>query len=145
MNRADTSACSHRDMEIEPKEGSETCSPQLQAQEGSHSLSNNPLRPSIRSKTVLSTNDALPQPQTHVKSDISNYEIFADLLKRHHKCLQEIESCKTLYIQIATEQSGTPKPSSVRRSLLKEQANAVLRELVQWQEEYEQVWAIAGK
>ena len=132
-------------MEIEPKQGSETCSPQLQAQEGSRSLSNNPLRPSIRSKTVLSTNDALPQPQTHVESNISDYEIFADLLKRHHKCLWEIESHKALYIEIATEQCGTPKLSSVRRSLLKEQANAVLHELVQWQEEYKQVWVIAGK
>src|SRR6266704_5966135 len=124
-------------MEIEPKQGSETCSPQLRAQEGSCSLSNNPPRPSIRSKTVPLTNNALPQPQTHVESNISDYEIFTDLLKRHHKCLQEIESHKTLYIKIATEQFGTPKLSSARRSLLKEQANAVLRELVQWQEEYE--------
>ena len=136
MNRADVSVSSHQDTEIEPKQGSETCSLQLQAHKGSHSLSNNPPRPSIRSETVPLTNNALPQPQTHVESNISDYEIFADLLKRHHKCLWEIESHKALYIEIATEQCGTPKLSSVRRSLLDEQAHAALCELVQWQEEY---------
>ena len=137
VSRAEVSASPRPNLDIEPEQGSETC---RQPQQGSHSLPTNSQRPSVRPETMPTSHNTLVETQTHVESNIPpSLKILKDLRKRHNECLERIESCKTLYVNNIEERRGATGLSPVRKDQLKEQANTVLLEITQWQEELERV------